>query len=164
MSGSSSKQLKKQGKGSKPNVAEALSDGEVSMHYVRKRATWSFKCWGSREYTLAPQNSPFWFARMRRASTDELGRRKTCQETDRSEYLEYTERQTKTRSGAEPRNIRTVKPKAFAAPNGWPERNPVFVCKFYPQKRPDLMLPSDAQLYLGINHTRSYIASSSNKS
>ena len=30
-----------------------------------------------------------------------------------AEYLEYSERQTKTRTGAEPRNIRAVKPKAL---------------------------------------------------
>ena len=37
-------------------------------------------------------------------------------EADGTEYLEYSERQTKTRTGAEPRNVRAVKPKAFAAP------------------------------------------------
>ena len=60
---------------------------------------------------------------------------KVAQETDGSDYLEYTERQTKTKSETEPRNIRTVKPKAFAAPNGLPERNPVFVYKLYAQKK-----------------------------
>ena len=39
---------------------------------------------------------------------------KLLEETDRTEYLEYTEWQTESRSGAEPRNIRTVKPKALA--------------------------------------------------
>ena len=89
---------------------------------------------------------------------------KVAQETDGSDYLEYTERQTKTKSETEPRNIRTVKPKAFAAPNGLPERNPVFVYKLYTQKRPDIMLKPDAPFYLGINHTRSSVPSSSNKS
>ena len=31
-----------------------------------------------------------------------------------AEYLEYSERQTKTRTGAEPRNVRAVKPKAYS--------------------------------------------------
>jgi len=52
---------------------------------------------------------------------------KLLEEADRTEYLECTERQTKTKSGAEPPNIRTVKPKAFVAPNGLPERDQVFV-------------------------------------
>ena len=32
---------------------------------------------------------------------------------DGVEFLEYTERQTKTRTGAEPKDIRAVKPKCF---------------------------------------------------
>ena len=54
-------------------------------------------------------------------------------EADRCEYLEYSERQTKTRTGAEPRNVRAVKPKAFAVPNGPPERDPVAVTRFIPK-------------------------------
>ena len=58
-------------------------------------------------------------------------------EADGTEYLEYSERQTKTRTGAEPRNVTAVKPKAFAAANGPPERAPVAVYKIYSEKRPD---------------------------
>ena len=44
------------------------------------------------------------------------------------EYLEYSERQTKTRTGAEPRNVRAVKPKlGFSFASGSPDRDPVFV-------------------------------------
>lgn len=105
---------------------------------------------------------------MRRASANGLGRRKApVQEADgTAEYLEYSERQTKTaRSGAEPRNIRAVKPKAFAAPNGPPERNTVFVYKIYAQKRltcTSSMQQPDALFYRGINHIQS--PASSNKS
>ena len=60
-------------------------------------------------------------------------------EADGTEYLEYSERQTKTRTGADPRYVRAVKPKAFAVPNGPPERDPVAVNKIYPEKRPDAM-------------------------
>ena len=45
-------------------------------------------------------------------------------EADGTECLEYSERQKETRTGAEPRNVRAVKPKAFTAPNGPPERDP----------------------------------------
>ena len=38
-------------------------------------------------------------------------------EAEGTEYLDYSEHQTKNRRGAEPRNVRAVKPKAFAAPN-----------------------------------------------
>ena len=46
-----------------------------------------------------------------------------------AQYLEYSERQTKTRTGAEPRNVRAVKPNAFSFANGSPDRDPVFVYK-----------------------------------
>ena len=32
-----------------------------------------------------------------------------------AEYLDYSERQTKTRTGAEPPNVRAVKPKAISS-------------------------------------------------
>ena len=63
------------------------------------------------------------------------------------------ERQTKTRTGVEPRNIRAVKPKAFATPNGPTERNPVFVYKVYFEKRPSSMQNAEAHFYLSMNHT-----------
>ena len=65
-------------------------------------------------------------------------------EADGTEYLEYPERQTKTRTGAESRNVRAVKPKAFAAPNGPAERDPVAVYKIYFEKRPDTVNKPDA--------------------
>ena len=48
-----------------------------------------------------------------------------------AEYLEYSERQTKTRTGAEPRNVRAVKPKTltFSFVNCSQDRDPVFVYK-----------------------------------
>ena len=70
-------------------------------------------------------------------------------EADGTEYLEYSERQTKTRTEAEPRNVRAVKPKAFAAPNGPPERDPFAAYKIYSEKRPDAMNKPDAPYYLG---------------
>ena len=55
---------------------------------------------------------------------------KLLRDADGTEYLEYCERQTKTRSGEEPWNIRPLQPKAFARPDGPPEKDPVFVYKF----------------------------------
>ena len=72
------------------------------------------------------------------------------------EYLEYSERQTKTRTGAEPRNVRAVKPKAFSFANGSPDRDPVFVYKVCSEKRPTCssMKDSDSPFYPGINYTK----------
>ena len=70
------------------------------------------------------------------------------------EYQENSERQTKTRTGAEPRNVRAVKPKAVSFANGSPDRDPVFVYKVYSDKRPSLIKDSDSPFYLGINYTK----------
>ncbi len=80
---------------------------------------------------------------------------------DGTEYLEYSERQTKTRTGAEPRNIRPVKPKAFALPNSSHDRDPVVVYKTYCEKRPDSMNKPEAPFYLGINHIKTPSSSKS---
>ena len=79
---------------------------------------------------------------------------KLLRDADGTEYLEYCERQTKTRSGEEPRNIKPVKPKAFARPDGPPEKYPVFVYKFYSEKRPSSMQTVEAPYYLGMNHSK----------
>ena len=59
-----------------------------------------------------------------------------------AEYLEYSVKHTKTRTGTEPRNIRTVKPKAPK------ERNSIFVYKMYAEERPTCgsMKDNDASL------------------
>ena len=45
----------------------------------------------------------------------------------------------------EPRNIRPVKPKAADRPDGRPpEKDPVFVYKFYSEKRPSSMQSVEA--------------------
>jgi len=71
-----------------------------------------------------------------------------------TECLEYSERQTKTRTGAEPRNVRAVKPKAYSFANGSQDRHPVFVYKVYSEKRPSSMTDSESPFYLGINRTK----------
>ena len=60
------------------------------------------------------------------------------QKKSRTEQLfsvNYNERQTKTRTGADPKNSRTVKPKMFAVVGS--ERDLVQVWDLYACKRPD---------------------------
>ena len=52
---------------------------------------------------------------------------------DGVEFLEYTERQTKTRTSAEPKDIRAVKPKMFSVPGS--DRDPVQAYHLYASKR-----------------------------
>ena len=50
--------------------------------------------------------------------------------------------------------ISQVKPKAFARPDGSPEKDPAFVYKFYSEKRPSSMQRVEVPYYLGINHSK----------
>ena len=155
-----SKVLKKDGKGNKPNAAEAITDEEIATLYEKNLLGIS-----NAEALL----NTLWFMNCIQfglRGCDEHRQMKwgdvqLLTDVNGKEYLEYSERQTKTRTGAEPRNIRAVKPKAFSITHGSPERNPVFVYKVYSEKRPSTMQDSDAPFYLGINHTKS--PSSSNK-
>ena len=117
-----SRQLKKEGKGNKRYAAEALTDMEknflceknllgISNAEALLNTVWLFN---SVHFGLRGCEE-------RRQMT--WGDVQLHMEADGTEYLEYSERQTKTRTGAEPRNVRAVKPKAFAAPNSPPERD-----------------------------------------
>ena len=69
-----------------------------------------------------------------------------------TEYLHFYERQTKTRSGADPRNVRPIKPKAFVTSDLPRERDPVVVFKMYSEKRPESMNKPDAPHLSGCQH------------
>ena len=68
-----------------------------------------------------------------------------------NEYLMYTERQTKTRSGVDNSNFRKVLPKIFSSGT---ERDPIAVYKIYRDERPTNVMADDAPFYLGTNYTR----------
>ena len=69
---------------------------------------------------------------------------------DGKEYLEFNERQTKTRTGSDCRNISAMPRKMFAA-NG-SEKDPIVVYKLYAQKRPEKMNEDDSPFYLAVNN------------
>ena len=73
---------------------------------------------------------------------------KLCQTSTGQEYLEFNERETKTRSGNDPRNVRAIAPKMFAVPNN--EKCPVKAYKVYAEKRPAEMKTDDAPFYLAV--------------
>ena len=77
-----------------------------------------------------------------------LGDVKLSKDAIGKEYLVYTERQTKTRTGVDASNVRKVSPKMFSTGG---ERDPVVV---YREKRPENMMADDAPFYLGINFTK----------
>ena len=71
---------------------------------------------------------------------------------DGVEFLEYTERQTKTRTGTEPKDIHAVKPNMFSVLGS--DRDPVQAYHLYVSKRPEQMNSDDSPFYLAINYTR----------
>ena len=59
-----SKQLKKEGKGNKPNAAEALTDVEENRHSLRKESTRNIKCRSFVKHSVAFQFGAFWLERL----------------------------------------------------------------------------------------------------
>ena len=130
-----SKELKKEGKGNKPKAAEAIIDEEVNILYDKQLLGIS-----NAEALL----NTMWFMNTKhfgfRGSAEHCrmkwGDVQLLKDANGAEYLEYSERQTKTTTGAEPRNFRGVKPKALSFANGSSDRDLVFVYKVYSEKRP----------------------------
>ena len=74
-------------------------------------------------------------------------------DSDGKEYLEYFERQTKTRTGEDPRNQPSIKPRMYANNDAISiDRDPVHVYKMYKEKRPPSMLEPDSSFHLSVNY------------
>ena len=72
-------------------------------------------------------------------------------DSDGKEYLEC--RQTKTRTGEDPRNQRPIKPRMYANNDAISiDRDPVHVYKMYKEYRPPSILEPDSSLYLSVNY------------
>ena len=68
------------------------------------------------------------------------------------EYLEYNERQTKTRSGENTRDVPKVTLKMFSIPGN--ERDPIAVYKLFAEQRPAEMNSDDSPFYLAVNNLK----------
>ncbi|XP_046330875.2 polypeptide N-acetylgalactosaminyltransferase 14-like [Haliotis rufescens] len=147
------KSLKSQGKWNKPKAAVELSDANIEeMNALDK---------------LGPQNPQSLLHSMWFICTMHFGMQtgNECHnltwgdvvlltDDDGTEYFQYdSERQTKTRTGADARNMRDTKPRAYAIPQT-PEKDPVALYKLYREKRPDAMLSGDTPFFLAINYQK----------
>ena len=130
------KDLKGQGKGSKPNRADPLLDHQIDQLYDFKQ--------------LGKQNpnsvlNTLWYLNtlhfgMRGGSTEH---RAMCwgdvilkhDDERKVDFLEYHERATKTRTGDHVTNTRVCPPRMYATPDN-PERCPIQLYMFYQAKRP----------------------------
>ena len=109
---SKQRDLKWKGKGNKPNASSALSEEDIQVLYEKDLLGNS---------TAEALLKTVWFK-----NTIHVGLRgckkhremcwgdvKLCQTSTGQEYLEFNEKETKTCSGNNPRNVRTIAPKMF---------------------------------------------------
>lgn len=141
------KHLKSQGKGNNPNAAAAITSDDLEKFYAADQLG------GNNPRAL--QNS-MWFI-----CTNFFGMRtgtevhslcwgdvKLMSDDDGSEYLMYSqERQTKTRTGADPRDTRKIKPRAYEVIEN-PARCPVALYKQFAKSRPEAMLEPNSPFFL----------------
>ena len=128
---SKQKQLKRLGKGNRPQEAAPLTDDEITALFISNvmgihspealvNILWFNNCLHLGLRGGKEQQDLQW------------GDIELKTDLNGKEYLEYSvERQTKTRPGDDPANRRAVKPKMFGNKAVGPERHPVFVYKLY---------------------------------
>ena len=151
------KELKKQGRGNKPNATNALSKEEIDILFEKKVLG-----------TSSPQSllNTVWLNNILHFGLRERNLRwgDVVLETDSQgkEYLVHSERQTKSRQGDNSRDVRLAKPRMYENKEIQEERNPVNVYKRYRDKRPPSMMEPDAPFYLAVNHFKSSIQGQQN--
>ena len=138
-------QLKKIGKGNRPKKSDALSDDDVN--YLYDKGQLGVKTPQSIINSLWLNNTVhFGMRAVKEHYTLMWGDVK--QKYDDQEQLEYlvydTERQTKTRTGTDPRNIRLTKPRIYTEG----VRCPVQLYKAYKDHRPADMCEDSSPFYL----------------
>ncbi|CAH3152537.1 unnamed protein product [Porites lobata] len=146
---SKQKELKKKGKGNKPNASIALTSDELNTLYEKGLL-------GTRNpeallNTLWLNNTMHFGLRGCKEHRDMCwGDVKLKETADGKEYFEFNERQTKTRTGSDCRDIRAMPPKMFATDGS--EKDSIVVYKLYAQKRPEKMNEDDFPFYLAFNN------------
>ena len=151
---SKQRDLKKKGKGDKPNASVPLTEDDIRLLYDKGLLGKSTP--EALMNTIWFNNTVYFGLRGCKEHRDMCcGDVQLHQTTNGEEFLEYTERQTKTRTGENPRDIRQIKPKMFSVQGS--ERDPVSVYSFYAEKRPSEMNDSNAPFYLAVNSCKSKI-------
>ncbi|CAG2188645.1 unnamed protein product [Mytilus edulis] len=128
------KLLRQNGKGNKPKKAEPLTKEEIDILYQKKLL--GAVCFFEMRSRLEHENLRWGNIDLKTTSAGE-------------KYLEFTERATKTRSGATS-DARAFSPKMFE--NKGDPRCPVSLYLMYAGKRPEKMKADDSKFYVGINN------------
>ena len=103
---SKQKQLKKQGRGNKPNASVALTEDEIKRLCVSRPEAILNTLWLNNSLHFGLQG-------VKRHHDMRWGDVKLCKTDQSVEYLKFNERQTKTRTGADHRDVRPFAPKMF---------------------------------------------------
>ena len=128
------RQLKREGKGNLPNKSEPLTDEDLNQ-------LWDTHQLGSSTpdsilQTLWLYNTVHFGLRSCQEHRDMCWGDVSLKRDDNGhEYLQFCERQTKTRSGENPKDVRVVKPRLWANIKN-PDQCPVKIYKIYAEKRP----------------------------
>jgi hypothetical protein len=141
------KDLKSQGKGNKPMKAQPLTDADIDKLYETGQLGTDNP---SSLINTLWFNNTLYFG-MRGGATEQHALEwadVTLHSDPDCEYLEYNERTTKTRTGADTTNTRACPPRMYATPDN-PDRCPVNVYKAYAEHRPE-MPTLDAPFYLSV--------------
>ena len=146
------KQLKSSGKGGKPNAARSITEHEMKELYRKNQL--------GNGTPKAMLNTLWLNNTMHFGMRGGKEHRGLCwgdillkkDETGELEYLEYTERQTKTRTGENPRDVRPVKPRMYESQNK--ERCPVKLYKEFALKRPEECNTADSPFYIAVNNVK----------
>ena len=156
---SKQKQLKKMGKGNRPMRAEPLTHTELDKLYESQQLGLSTP--SSLLHTLWFNNCTHFGLRGGKQEHRGLcwGDVTLKRDSDGREYLELRERQTKTRTGEDIRNVREVAPRAWE--NGEnPEQCPVAAYKLFRSKRPKKYCGAEDPFYIAPIPTNPFPSSS----
>ncbi|XP_067030910.1 uncharacterized protein KIAA1958-like [Acropora muricata] len=130
------KALKSSGKGNKPNASRSLTDSEVDELY--RKGQLGSETPEAMLNTLWFNNCTHFGMRGAKEHRDlcwgDIQLKEDISAGEAIQFLEYTERQTKTRTGENRRNILPVKPRMYENKNK--ERCPVQLYKAFAQRRP----------------------------
>ena len=155
------KQLKRYGLGNRPKATTTLTDDEIEILFNKTLLGLSSP--QALLNTVWLNNMIHFGLREVRIEQKELrwGDIVLKTDSDGKEYLEYFERQTKTRTGEDPRNQRPIKPRMYANNDAISiDRDPVHVYKMYKEKRPPSMLEPDSSFYLSVHYFKTETHSS----
>ena len=148
------KELKKQGRGNKLNATTALPDEEIDTLLEKKSLGNKFSTIAT-EHCVAEKYHTIRSQRLHKRTKFAMGR---WSDSRGKEYLVYTEKQTKSRQGDNPRNVRPVKPRMYENKKGSSQaQSSDCLYKLYRDKRRQSILQSDSSFYLTVNHFKSSV-------